>query len=360
MVKKNIAVLFGGASNEHEISCLSAFSVINGIDEKNYNIHKIGITKKGEWFLFHGQVQNVKDGSWVKGPCTPCAFAPGRNFNGLTLFESDTFKVLPIDVIIPILHGKNAEDGTIQGLLELCNIPYVGCDTLSSAICMDKIIANCVMSANDIPHCKWDYMLKSEMENFDEIEKRVSEKLSYPIFVKPSASGSSVGISKATDKQSLKKAVELALQHDDRILFEEFINGQEVECAVIGNDDVKSTLPGEILASKEFYDYEDKYLSGQSKTAIPANLNNEKLNEIKLLAEKAYKALACKGLSRVDFFVEKNTGKVYLNEINTMPGFTNISMYPKMMINSGYTFSSLFDALIKLAVQRHEAVKSND
>ncbi len=355
----NVAVLFGGASSEYEISCLSAYSVINGLNREKYNIIKIGITKNGEWFLFSGQNESIKDGSWVKGPCTACSLCPGRNIKGIALFNENSFEVISVDVVLPILHGKNAEDGTIQGLLELCGIPYIGCDTLGSAVCMDKIVANSVMQANDIPHCKWDYMLKSDFDNFDEIEKRVSETLKYPIFVKPSASGSSVGISKAKDKQSLKDAVVLAMRHDDRILFEQYIKGQEVECAVIGNETVKSTLPGEILASKEFYDYEDKYLSNESKTAIPANLAQEKLNEIAKLAEKSYKALCCKGLARVDFFVENQTGNVYLNEINTMPGFTDISMYPKMMMADGYTYSTLFDSLIELAIKRREAVENN-
>ncbi len=359
MKKLNIAVLFGGASSEHEISCLSAYSVINGLNREKYNIIKIGITKKGEWFLFSGQDEHVKDGSWVKGPCTPCSFCPGISIKGIALFKEKSFEVLSVDVVLPIMHGKNAEDGTVQGMLELCGIPYIGCDTLGSAVCMDKIVANCIMQANGIPHCKWDYMLKSDFNNFDEIEKRISEKLNYPIFVKPSASGSSVGISKASDKQTLKEAVVLALRHDERVLFEQYINGQEVECAVIGNEVVKSTLPGEILASKEFYDYEDKYLSKKSKTAIPANLPKEKLQEIAKLAEKSYKALCCKGLARVDFFVERSTGDVYLNEINTMPGFTDISMYPKMMMADGYTYSSLFDSLIELAVNANKVVDIN-
>ena len=215
---------------------------------------------------------------------------------------------------------------------------------------MDKVVANLVMDAAGIRRCEWDYMERWQRSEFDAIEARVAAKLSYPIFVKPANAGSSVGISKAADKQELQKAVDLAFEHDDRVVFERFVDGQEVECAVCGNDEVHSTLPGEILASAEFYTYDDKYISGTSRTVYPAQLPDETLNEVARTAEKAYRALCCKGLARVDFFVERGTGAILLNEINTMPGFTNISMYPKLMMAQGMSYAELLDRLVKLAL----------
>ncbi|MEG1276000.1 MAG: D-alanine--D-alanine ligase family protein [Ruthenibacterium sp.] len=355
MTKKTVAVLFGGASSEHEVSRMSATSVLANLDREKYDLLAVGITKAGRWFYYEGDPALIQDGAWEQGKCTPAAFCPGSGLDGLVLFENDRVRTLSVDVVFPVLHGKNGEDGTVQGLLDLAGIPYVGCGVLGSAVCMDKIIANCVMDACGIRRCKWDSMQRADMADFDAIEQRVAHALSYPIFVKPANAGSSVGISKARDKAELRSAVALALQHDDRILFERFVDGQEVECAVRGNEDVTSTLPGEILASKDFYDYEDKYLAGTSRTAIPAQLAPEKLAEVQTEAVRAYKALCCKGLARVDFFVERKTGEVLLNEINTLPGFTSISMYPKLMMAAGDSYAGLLDSLLALAFQRAEA-----
>ncbi len=352
MVKLNLAVLFGGVSSEHDISRISATSILNNLDSEKYNVYPVGITKQGLWYLYSGEYSAVKMGEWEKGDCTPCAFCPGSPNDGLVLFKDSSVTNIHIDVVFPVLHGKNGEDGTVQGLLELTNIPYVGCKVLGSAVCMDKIIANCVMDANGIKRCAWDYIEAHELDNFENIEQRVAKKLNYPIFVKPANAGSSIGISKASNKNELYSAVKLALEHDDRVLFERFVDGQEVECAVRGNEAVTSTYPGEILASKDFYDFEDKYISGTSKTQIPALLSEEKLKEVQSAAIKAYRALCCKGLSRVDFFVERTTGEILLNEINTLPGFTDISMYPKMMIANGETYSGLLDSLIELAQEK--------
>ena len=259
---------------------------------------------------------------------------------------------LPVDVVFPVLHGKNGEDGTIQGLLELAGLPYVGCGVLGSAVCMDKIIANRVMDATGIPRCEWDCMERWQRPELAVIARRAAEKLGWPIFVKPANAGSSVGISKARDMAELEAAVDLALQHDSRVVFERFVQGQEVECAVRGNDEVSGTHPGEILASAEFYTYDDKYISGTSRVAIPAQLAPEKLDEVRDLAVRAYRALCCKGLARVDFFVEHGTQRVLLNEVNTLPGFTSISMYPKLMLAAGETYPGLLDSLITLALER--------
>lgn len=355
LTKKTIAVLFGGASSEHEVSRMSATSVLNNLDREKYELVPVGIHKDGRWFYYAGDLAAIKSGAWEQGPCTPAAFCPGSGHDGLVLFEQGGVRCLHIDAVFPVLHGKNGEDGTVQGLLDLTGIPYVGCGVLGSALCMDKIVANRVMDACGIARCEWEGMERTDLPDFDAIEARAATRLGYPMFVKPANAGSSVGISKVHDKDGLRAAVELALLHDDRVLFERFVDGQEVECAVRGNEAVTSTLPGEILASKDFYDYEDKYVAGTSSTAIPAQLSPEKLAEVQSIAVRAYRALCCKGLSRVDFFVERGTGKVLLNEINTLPGFTDISMYPKLMMDAGDTYASLLDSLIALALQRAEA-----
>ena len=256
-------------------------------------------------------------------------------------------------------HGKNGEDGTIQGLFELARIPYVGCGVLGSAVCMDKAVANTIMDAAGVPHCKWASAIRAELEGdhktlLDSIEQR----LGYPIFVKPANAGSSVGITKATDRAVLEQAVVTALKEDDKVVFEEFIDGQEVECAAIGNPDdpatVSTTRPGEILAGAEFYTYDDKYKNGVSQTVIPARLSEEKLDEVRTEARRAYLALGCAGLSRCDFFVERGTGRVLCNELNTLPGFTSISMYPKLMEHEGLSYAQLVDRLLQLALHRRK------
>ena len=353
--KKTVAVLFGGASSEHEISLLSVSSVLANLDREKYNVLPVGITKNGRWDLYEGDEALIASGEWENAARTPAAFCPGSGMDGLVVFRETGAECIPVDVVFPVLHGKYGEDGTVQGLLDVTGIPYVGCGTLSSAVCMDKVIANCVMDACGIARCAWDYMEARELPGFDAIERRAAAKLGYPIFVKPANAGSSVGISKAHNKEELRKAVLLAAEHDDRIVFERFVRGQEVECAVRGNTEVTSTHPGEILASAEFYTYDDKYVSGTSSTAIPAHLSPEKLDEVRDTAVRAYRALCCTGLARVDFFVEEGTGKVLLNEINTLPGFTSISMYPKLMMDAGDTYASLLDSLIALAFERAEA-----
>lgn len=252
-----------------------------------------------------------------------------------------------------MLHGKNGEDGTIQGLFELAGIPYVGCGVLASAACMDKAVANILFDAAGVPHCRWDWADRAGCDDFDALADRLEKKLGWPIFVKPANAGSSVGISKAEDRAALKAAVATALAEDDKVVFERFVKGQEVECAVIGNRCAVSTRPGEILASEEFYTYDDKYVLGTSRTLIPARLPEEKLDEVRSLAEKAYAALGCEGLARCDFFVEQD-GNVLINEINTMPGFTIISMYPKLMEAAGKPLGALLDELVELALARAE------
>ena len=352
--KMSVVVLFGGMSSEHEVSRVSAGTFVDQLDRQRYELLTIGITKEGRWLYTEADSAQMADGSWEELPGNmPCVLSPDRADHGLILFTpAGQVEKVHVDVVIPVLHGLWGEDGTVQGLLELAGLPYVGCGVLGSAVCMDKIIANRVMDATGIPRCEWDCMERWQRPELAAIARRAAEKLGWPIFVKPANAGSSVGISKARDMAELEAAVDLALQHDSRVVFERFVQGQEVECAVRGNDEVSGTHPGEILASAEFYTYDDKYISGTSRVAIPAQLAPEKLDEVRDLAVRAYRALCCKGLARVDFFVEHGTQRVLLNEINTLPGFTSISMYPKLWMSMGLTYGELLDKLIDLAFQK--------
>ena len=358
--KLRVALLFGGVSSEHEISCVSASAWVRALDTTKYDVTLIGITKAGRWLRFAGTPEEMVDGRWEQHPGNlPCVISPDRQDHGLLLREGDKTTLLPIDAAVPVLHGKNGEDGTVQGLLALADIPCVGCGLLGSAVCMDKAVANTLMDANGIPHCHWCYTIRAEAEcQREALLKRVEGRLDYPIFVKPANAGSSVGITKAHDREQLNAAIDKALAEDDKVVFEEFIRGQEVECAAIGNPDdpatVWTTRPGEILAGDEFYTYDDKYKNGVSKTVIPARLPDAKLDEVKAMAYRVYYALGCSGLSRCDFFVEDGTGRVLCNEVNTMPGFTAISMYPKLMESAGLDFTALTDRLITLAVTRRK------
>ncbi len=352
MAKTKVCVIFGGVSNEHEVSLMSAKSIIDNIPADKYDVVKVGITKKGRWLFFPGSTDEIISDTWHEHPDNvPCLISPDRATKGLIKFDGTNIIVEKIDVVFPVLHGKNGEDGTLQGLLELSGIPYCGCGVIASALCMDKMHANMAFDKAGIPHCKWDYMMDWEMDNFDSIADKMGNKFGYPIFVKPANSGSSVGISKAENRDELKDAVSLALAHDNKVIFEEFVEGHEVECAVLGNcPDLIASEVGEIGASAKFYDYDDKYKNGTSKTFIPASLPEETRNKIREIAKKAFTVVDCKGLSRVDFFVT-NDNRILLNEINTLPGFTKISMYPQLMQHTGMSYSDLVDNIIQLALK---------
>ena len=365
MSKLRIAVIFGGASTEYEVSLVSATSILQNIPEDRYDVIKIGITKSGAWYLYSGPIHLIAENKWQQNRyITPAFVSPDRVTPGILHLSRrengfERCSLLNIDCVFPVLHGKNGEDGTIQGLFELARLPYVGCGVLGSAVCMDKAVANTLMDAAGVPHCRWTSSIRAEVEqDRNAVLDRAEQLLGYPIFVKPANAGSSVGISKAADRAALDKAIEVALREDDKVVFEEFVDGQEVECAAIGNPDdpasVSTTRPGEILAGAEFYTYDDKYKNGVSQTVIPAHLSEEKLDEVRAEARKAYLALGCAGLSRCDFFVERGTGRVLCNELNTLPGFTAISMYPKLMEHEGLTFSQLVDRLLRLAVTRRK------
>ena len=357
--KMSVVVLFGGMSSEHEVSRVSAGTFVDQLDCQRYELLTIGITKEGRWLYTEADSAQMADGSWEELPGNmPCVLSPDRADHGLILFTpAGQVEKVHVDVVIPVLHGLWGEDGTVQGLLELAGIPYVGCGVLASAVCMDKAVANAMFDASGIPHTKWLSATRWEIESDpDGVCDGVIAKLGWPIFVKPANAGSSVGITKAHNREELNTAIDTALREDDKVVFEEFIDGQEVECAAIGNPDnpqeVRTTRPGEILAGAEFYTYDDKYKNGISKTVIPAHLPDQKLDEVKTLAARAYLALGCAGLARCDFFVEHGTGRVLCNELNTLPGFTPISMYPKLMENEGYSFAALVDKLIGLALSK--------
>ncbi|MEG2669049.1 MAG: D-alanine--D-alanine ligase family protein [Oscillospiraceae bacterium] len=347
MSKTNLCVIFGGVSSEHEISRLSATTVIKNINKEKYNLHMIMITKSGTWFYYDGDAQDIV-GLRDDEICNfdEAIISPSRKDKGILRFTKDGIVNIPIDVIIPVLHGKNGEDGTIQGLFELSGIPYVGSGVIGSSVCMDKCIAKIMFSKAEIPQAEWVEFKRGE--NID--AKYIEDKIGYPCFIKPSNAGSSVGVTKAIDNDSLLSGINLAFEHDYKVLIEEALTGSEVECSVLGNfEPVCAAALGEIGMAATFYDYDAKYKDENSKTIIPAILDKNIEAKLKKYALKAYKICECRGLSRVDFFVNKETGEIKLNEINTLPGFTSISMYPKMWEKSGVNCSELLDKLINLA-----------
>ncbi len=352
MGKLNVAIIFGGRSMEHDVSIQSAKSVINNINVEKYNIHLIGITKKGEWLRYNGTADCIEN--WEKDS-EPIILPPDPTVKGY-FTKCEPSVIHKINVAFPVMHGTYAEDGTIQSVLELAGIPYVGSGVLSSAVTMDKVIAKQVCGYMGIPQCKFDYTEKSEwVSDYDGIITRFEASLGYPIFVKPANLGSSVGISKAKDRIELKKAIDDAFRYDRKVIAEEFVDGREIECAVLGNDFLLASLPGEVVPAKEFYDYEAKYDDGfDSPIYIPAHISEEKLEEVRQLAVRVYRTLNCRGLSRVDFFMRKSDGVILLNEVNSLPGFTRISMYPKMMINMGIPYDELVDRLLSLAIENFE------
>jgi D-alanine-D-alanine ligase len=316
MARIRVAVLYGGRSGEHEVSLNSAESVIAAMDPSRYDVQRILITK---------------DGHWQPRPISP---EPDGN--------SD------IDVVFPVLHGTFGEDGTVQGLLELACLPYVGAGVLASSVSMDKEVQKRLCVERGLPVADYMTVRRGQFQP-DEICRH----LRYPMFVKPANLGSSVGISKAKNCEELKTALDLASQYDRKILIERGIIGREFECSVLGNDQPMAAIPCEILPSREFYDYEDKYLLNQARTVLPADLSPDQIREIQRLAVECYKAVECEGMARVDFLMETATGKFFINEINTVPGFTSISMFPKMWEAAGIPYPKLIDRLIELALERH-------
>ena len=354
MNKIKVGVIFGGQSTEHDVSIVSGSSVIKNLNKDKYDIYPIYISKDGKWYHYVKPVNEVE------------IFNIGEEPKELESIKNEFETLKNQDIIFPVLHGLYGEDGTIQGLLELLHIPYVGCKVLASTICMDKIYAKIVFEKAHIKQAKCiiinalekeadryiyiDEELNHTEKSMDEICEIVNAKLKYPVFVKPSNSGSSVGVSKARNGEELTKAIEKAKEFDREILVEQGINGKEVECAVLGSIDAKASGVGQILSADEFYDYDSKYINAESKVIIPADISEETTEKIRKIAVKAFKAVKGFGLARVDFFVDKETDEIYINEINTMPGFTTISMYPKLWEKCGVKYSELLDQLINISL----------
>lgn len=329
-----LGVIYGGVSTEHDVSEMSAKSVIDNLNKEKYEIHEIYINKYGKWYeVKDDEVEEIYNIIW-------------------TLKE--------LDVVFPVLHGLGGEDGTIQGMLEMMQVPYVGCGVLASSVGMDKAYTKIIFDKAGIPQAPYIYIRKKDNEyviideNFDEEEfelEKITEKLQFPMFVKPANSGSSVGVKKATNKEELKMAVENAGQYDKKILVEQGIDAKEVECAILDGKELQASTVGEIMSAEDYYSFDAKYNIPESKTVIPAKITEEQIETIRKLALKAFKAIDGKGLARVDFFVENKTNKIYINEINTMPGFTKISMYPKLFDAVGIKYSELLDKLIENALE---------
>ena len=351
--KLSLAVIFGGVSSEHEVSRMSVTSILENLSNERYEVHMVGITKEGRWLLYTGPVEDILSGAWEQGPVTPAFLSPDPSVHGLVALRDGKAETIHVDVIFPALHGKNGEDGTIQGLFQLSGIPYVGCDTESSAICMDKAVTHSLLSSADIEqaHYLWFYADRFDTAP-DTIKNKIQARLDFPVFVKPASAGSSVGVSKVERFEDLDQAIRKAAREDKKVVVEEGITGQEVEVAVLGNRDCDASLVGEIGASAQFYDYDDKYINGTSQLYIPARIPQEVSEKIRQTAVRAYRLLGCSGLARVDFFVTAGDNRVILNEINTLPGFTSISMYPKLWMAMGLSYGELLDKLIELALQR--------
>jgi D-alanine-D-alanine ligase len=394
MKKLRVGILFGGRSGEHEISLLSAASVFKAIDQNKYDVVPIGITKDGRWLtasdaekLLHGKAgegaRPTHSSSLRAGDPDSTASAavlqngeavvvpPEPHKASLTPFQSDTpvrrasDRAINVDIIFPVLHGTFGEDGTIQGLLELADIPYVGAGVLGSAAGMDKDIMKSLFRAAGLAIVKHVTVLRSEWESSaKKVQKLVDSKLKYPVFVKPANLGSSVGISKARDRKELGPAIDEAAKFDRKIVIEEGVGGKknkarEIECSVLGNDTPEASVPGEIVPSAEFYDYSAKYLDEGSQLIIPAKLTKAETKKVQELAIAGFRAVDCSGLARVDFLMDPKSRKIYLNEINTMPGFTSISMYPKLWAATGVGYSELISRLIQLGLDRHAEKKRN-
>jgi D-alanine-D-alanine ligase len=360
VMKKNIAILYGGKSGEHEVSCTSAKSVVNNIDKNKYDVTLIGITKTGTWFLQKNiDTKNVSALEIKTELDHQVVIIPGEGKNSFMLNDGTA---LPIDVVFPVLHGTYGEDGAVQGLLEMCGIPYVGCDVLGSSINMDKDIAKILWRNAGIPvvpHILLRSVNGEKSEKTIQLIEQAERDFRYPLFVKPSRAGSSVGAGIANDRAELETRIKDAFAWDSKVLIEPFIPAREIECSVTGNGKIEAYTPGEIVPTHEFYDYDAKYTDPDgAKLLIPANLDETELRKIREFAIRAYKASEISGLSRIDFFVRKDTGEIFLNEANTMPGFTSISMFPKMCEASGLSYANLLDYLITLAEERYKEVQS--
>ena len=353
MNKKTVAVIFGGQSSEHEVSLNSASTIISNMDEEKYFIVPIGITKQGQWLIYDGSVEHIKTGEWQKYS-TPAIISPDATQKSILKIVGGRIKEIPVDVIFPVLHGKWGEDGTIQGLFEMAQIPYVGDGVLSSCVSMDKVFTKMIAKSVNIEQAKYLWFYTYELEHCENILNQIEKELQYPCFIKPANTGSSVGITKAHNREELKKALYYAAKFDTKVIAEEFIDGREIECSVLGNENPIASGVGEIFSAAEFYDYDAKYNNAESKTVVPAELEKEITDKIREIAIKIFKAVEGTGLARVDFLIQKNTNRIIFNELNTMPGFTSISMYPMLWEAEGKSKELLIDELITLAFSKQQ------
>lgn len=363
MAKKlRVGVIFGGRSGEHEVSLRSAESVINAMDRSKYEVVPIGITKDGRWLTSASAAALLPEAVMASNRQEHVAIIGDPTRQGLTRLDAreHLLSSKALDAVFPVLHGTYGEDGTIQGLFEMAGVPYVGCGVLASSAGMDKVAMKQLFERAGLTLIEYDWFLRSSWEgDRGAVIKRISRSLGFPVFVKPANLGSSVGVSKAANKQELGDAIDDAARYDRKVVIERAINGREVEVSILGNENPMASLPGEIFTGHEFYDYEDKYLDATSRTEVPAKLPKKIIDRIQRDGIRAFQAIDGSGLARVDFFVERGTNRVIINEINTMPGFTSISMYPKLWEASGIPYPELIDRLIQLAIERHRDKSRN-
>jgi len=346
--EKNIIIIFGGRSAEHEVSMSSAKAIYNNLNRKKFKTQCIYISKKGKWKMVESPKIPIK--KLKKGPFysfLPWDLTKNKNISQFAVY-------------FPVLHGPHGEDGTIQGLLELADVPYVGATVMTSAIGMDKAMSKSIFKAKGLPVVKYNVVYEQDwIQNKKKVIENIKKEYCFPLFIKPSNLGSSIGISKVQSPNQLSEALNLAFTHDHKILVEAAVQGRELECSVLGNQNPISSLPGEIIPYRDFYDYQDKYIEGKTGFEIPAKLPENVVKKIQKLSIEAFKSIEGSGMARVDFFWQEKNQEIYLNEINTIPGFTEISMYPKLWEISGIKFSSLLEKLIKLALNRHQEKKRN-
>lgn len=337
MKKLRIAVIFGGRSAEHEVSLVSAASIIKTLDRKKYSVKEIGIAKDGQWLTGSGANEKFKK----------------RSLLGLKKVKLAPGAKPEFDVAFPIVHGTYGEDGKLQGLFEMLDVPYVGCGVLSSAACMDKYTTKMIFKAHGLPQVKFMHTARAEINNnFPELKRKIIKNIGLPCFIKPSNLGSSIGIAKIKNAIALKSALKNATRYDESVLIEKAVSAREIECAVLGNENPVASVAGEIVPNREFYDYYSKYVDNKCRFFIPARIPAAQMRKIQTLAVQAFKIMQCSGMARVDFFMDKKTNALYINELNTLPGFTSISMYPKMFMSSGIPYPRLLDRLIALALER--------
>ena len=360
MNKLKIAVLFGGRSGEHEVSLVSATSIIGALDKKKYEIIPIGITKTGKWVAGKNVMELLKKGKTAGLSNVSLSLDPAQKGVFIYNDKDDECEFKKVDIVFPVLHGPYGEDGTVQGMLEIASIPYVGCDVFSSSACMDKLMSKQIFLARGLSQVEFLAFTRSQIKkNFNEVKKEILKKIGFPCFTKPSNMGSSVGISKVKKEAELKKAMELACEFDNSVVVEKGVeHAREIECAVLGNSEPKASVAGEVVPNREFYDFYAKYVDNASKLFIPAKLSAADLKKVQELAIAAFKAMQCSGMARVDFLMDSKTGKFYLNELNTIPGFTSISMYPKLWAATGVDYGKLIDKLLALAVEKYKEKQS--